>query len=263
MVVTGRRAAISFDPGRGAPSIKTVLEGEASWQTPEGRYAVSPDTFLILNEDQEYGLRSSANWMTHTFCVFFMPEDLQEAGKAIGMKGDVTGFYERLQLLRPEVGHVLGKVREVARAGESEGLEGECALADLVMTLVSLENSMIEAAGIHTAKSSVREELFRQLNLARDYALANLSKPLGLNELSGVAAMSPFHFHRVHRQAFGETPHDFVTRARISRASRLLAKGLDVEDVTLALGFESAPSFCRLFKAKTGMTPGRYRVGAL
>ena len=54
-------------------SIKTVKRGSAWYETPDGRYLVTPDTFLVLNEGQHYAMEVEAAWKTETFCPFFQP----------------------------------------------------------------------------------------------------------------------------------------------------------------------------------------------
>ena len=49
---------------------------------------------------------------------------------------------------------------------------------------------------------------------------------------------------------------------RIERAKELLIQtDMAVGDVVSAVGYQSASSFIRKFKAVTGMTPGQYREG--
>src|SRR6185503_20097450 len=89
-----------------------------------------------------------------------------------------------------------------------------------------------------------REELYRRLHRARDYARACLDQPITVNEMAGVACLSPNHFLRTFKQAFHQTPHQYLTRVRIERAQSLLTQtNQRVTDVCLAVGFESIGSF--------------------
>jgi AraC family transcriptional regulator len=153
----------------------------------------------------------------------------------------------------------LRKLRLLLSEGSLDSLEAEEAMLAAAACLVSSESAPKELGGLDQAKASTREGVFRDLNRSRDYALSSIGSKLSLDELAGIACMSPFHFHRLHRQAFGETPHEFITRARLQRATRLLQAGKHVIDVSLAVGFESVPTFSRLFKSRLGMTPGAFR----
>jgi AraC family transcriptional regulator len=51
-----------------------------------------------------------------------------------------------------------------------------------------------------------------------------LERTPSLEELAGVAAFSPCHFHRVYRAMMGETPAETLTRLRLSRAAAALIR---------------------------------------
>jgi AraC-like DNA-binding protein len=83
-----------------------------------------------------------------------------------------------------------------------------------------------------------------------------------LSQLARVAAMSPFHFLRLFRTTFGQTPHQFAMDVRLERAKRLLAEtNLSITAICDAVGYVSLGSFSTLFRNRTGMSPRDYRVG--
>lgn len=62
------------------------------------------------------------------------------------------------------------------------------------------------------------------------------------------------------RQASGEPPSTWITKAVISEAKVLLKQSdKTVLQISEDLGFPNAPFFCRYFKRETGMTPSAYR----
>lgn len=71
--------------------------------------------------------------------------------------------------------------------------------------------------------------------------------------------MSPHHFIRRFTAAFGETPHQYRTRERMTAAQRLLARGHSVTEVCLEIGFASLGSFSTLFTREVGMSPATYQ----
>ena len=65
---------------------------------------------------------------------------------------------------------------------------------------------------------------------------------------------------RLFKQAFGRTPHQFLTHRRIERAKHLLARTeRPVTEICLDVGFESLGSFSHLFRRETGASPTAYR----
>ena len=90
----------------------------------------------------------------------------------------------------------------------------------------------------------------------RDYA-----KPLDVPALARAALMSPGHFSRSFRAAFGETPYSYLMTRRIERAKALLRRGdLSVTEVCFAVGCTSLGSFSSRFTELVGESPSAYRA---
>ena len=80
------------------------------------------------------------------------------------------------------------------------------------------------------------EDLVR-LRRARDQMDRDYAKPLDVPALARTALMSPGHFSRSFRAAFGETPYSYLMTRRIERAKALLRRGdLTVTEVCFAVG---------------------------
>jgi transcriptional regulator GlxA family with amidase domain len=100
----------------------------------------------------------------------------------------------------------------------------------------------------------------RDLREARDFMRHAYGRPVSLPDVAAQANLSPYHFLRVYKRAYGETPHEFLTRLRIERAKRLLAKGShNVTEACFEVGFSSLGSFSNLFAYRVGLPPSEYR----
>jgi AraC-like DNA-binding protein len=83
---------------------------------------------------------------------------------------------------------------------------------------------------------------------------------LPLADMAQIAFMSPHHFLRSFKQAFGVTPHQYLVGLRLDAARHALAAGeLTVSEICSSVGFESLGSFSWLFKKNYGLSPERYR----
>jgi AraC-like DNA-binding protein len=74
------------------------------------------------------------------------------------------------------------------------------------------------------------------------------------------ALMSPAHFSRRFRAAYGETPYSYLMTRRIERAMALLRAGTTVTDACMAVGCTSLGSFSSRFTEIVGETPSAYRA---
>jgi AraC-like DNA-binding protein len=95
---------------------------------------------------------------------------------------------------------------------------------------------------------------------ARDMIDREYAEPLDIAALAQVALVSSAHFIRVFKTTFGETPHRYLQRRRIERASALLrGTDLSVGDICIGVGFTSFATFTRTFGEIVGETPSAHR----
>jgi AraC family transcriptional regulator len=79
-----------------------------------------------------------------------------------------------------------------------------------------------EVARLPAARAATREELYRRLHLAKEYAESAFDTALTLDDLAREAGLSPNHLLRMFEQAFGQTPHQYLTAKRLEHARHLL-----------------------------------------
>jgi AraC-like DNA-binding protein len=110
----------------------------------------------------------------------------------------------------------------------------------------------------------VNQELLANLahlRRARDLMDREYAQPLDVPALARAALMSPAHFSRQFRAAYGETPYSYLMTRRIERAKALLRRGdLSVTDVCMMVGCTSLGSFSSRFTELVGESPTAYRA---
>jgi len=88
----------------------------------------------------------------------------------------------------------------------------------------------------------------------------HLEDPLDLDRLAGVAAFSPYHFHRVWKGMVGEPLDAYVRRLRLERAAtRLKTTDRPIVDLALEAGYSTHEAFTRAFRAGFGRSPSEFR----
>lgn len=99
-----------------------------------------------------------------------------------------------------------------------------------------------------------------RLRRVREQLAAGPHEPLDLAAMASWACFSKYHFLRLFRQAYGETPIRYLSQLRLERARALLEEtDRSVTDICLDVGFESLASFSSAFRKHTGDSPQRYR----
>lgn len=101
----------------------------------------------------------------------------------------------------------------------------------------------------------------RHLLRAKDLADARYFEPLTVRDLARAARLSPAHFSREFRRAFGEAPHQYLLTRRLERAAALLrTTDRTVADICFMVGLGSVGSFTTSFRRMFGVTPTAYRA---
>jgi AraC-like DNA-binding protein len=101
----------------------------------------------------------------------------------------------------------------------------------------------------------------RHLLRAKDLIDARYREPLDVATIAQAAHLSPAHFSREFRRAFGESPHQYLLTRRLERAAGLLRNtDRSVADICLLVGLRSVGSFTTSFSRTYGMSPTSYRA---
>lgn len=97
------------------------------------------------------------------------------------------------------------------------------------------------------------------LRRARDMIDREYARPLDVATIAATAFMSPAHFSRKFREAYGESPYSYLMTRRIERACALLRAGASVTDACMAVGGTSLGSFSSRFTEIMGESPSSYK----
>lgn len=92
-----------------------------------------------------------------------------------------------------------------------------------------------------------------------EYLRAHLAERVTLDQLAGVAGLSPFHFLRQFQVRHHATPQQMLMAFRLSAAKRLLADGEAPVQVAAATGLTDQAHLTRAFMRRYGTTPARYQ----
>jgi AraC-like DNA-binding protein len=160
---------------------------------------------------------------------------------------------------RPLAGRGKRAAKAMVKHMRAQEFEPELVLCSTARrALISLNR---EIDGSRSLSSGVPDAIPVYIHLlrAKDVIDREYARPLDVATLAVAAHASTAHFARSFKQAFGETPHKYLSRRRIERAKELL-RGTDLSatDVSLEVGFQSLGSFSAAFRELVGESPGRY-----
>jgi len=278
-VLNGHGRRYEVNDYRTTLSLKSVVRGAARYETPQGHYLLTPDSFLILNDGQRYSLQFDSRVETETLCPFFQPGFLEQAVADITMMrasaarqlddtdlaAPALDFCERLYPKTGPVARALADLQAGVRASQAS-VTSAAWLEDRMYALArALAGLRLEARGeaekFPGLRPGTRMELYRRLYRGRDFLLSCYDRPLTVAAAARVAGLSPFHFQRMFKLAFGRTPMQLLQEVRLEAARGMLVHtGDDITSVCMAVGFESLGSFSWLFRKRFGVSPRAFRA---
>jgi AraC-like DNA-binding protein len=200
-----------------------------------------------------------------TLCLFFRDGYVEQAWQPlehslVGAASADAGFFERLHPKPPSISALLGRVREGLAGNAGQGwLEDR--LFEAAQALAALYGTVeIERRRVPALRASTRDEIYRRLHRGRLAIDSRLDGPVRLHEAARAACLSEFHFQRLFKEVFRETPHEYGVRRRLERAARLLRETrLPVTEICFEAGFQSPASFSTLFRRQFRISPREIR----
>ena len=199
------------------------------------------DEFLCTHEHQAGGDE----------CLSFRlsPESLD----ALGFR--VSAWQSRGLPPLPEL-MVLGELAQAVVDGESDaGLDevGLCFAARFASVVSDREAPKFVTSG-RDRKRAVD---------AAHWLASRAHEAVDLQRVAAEAGLSQFHFLRLFARVLGVTPHQFLVRARLRHAARLLSeRERSITDVALDVGFADLSNFIRTFRRAAGVSPSAFRMAA-
>lgn len=111
-------------------------------------------------------------------------------------------------------------------------------------------------------RSGYSEDIMRRMVMVTDYIKNNLTADdLSQGTMAEMAGISKDYFSRIFKNVTGLNYSKWLNTIRLEKATSLLTrKGMTLTEIAMLSGFQSIPSFNRVFREEKGMAPGEYRT---
>ncbi|MCR5829196.1 MAG: AraC family transcriptional regulator [Lachnospiraceae bacterium] len=182
----------------------------------------------------------------------------------------IMHFYRNLHVLCINTHRELvGKLTEIAYKMKdiffSEGQDKELKCCMLLMEfMLTLDEHREEfepeiAAG---GRGGYTDDVMRRMIMVTDYIKNNLTADdLSQSAMAEIAGISKDYFSRIFKNVTGMNYSKWLNMIRLEKATELLAqKDLTLTEIAMLSGFQSIPSFNRVFRDEKGMAPGEFRA---
>ncbi|WP_438008562.1 AraC family transcriptional regulator [Sorangium sp. So ce321] len=230
-------------------SVSYVRKGSFGYRVRGASFELVAGSLLVGHPGDEY--MCTHDHVAGDECLsFHLAPALVEA---LGARGEAfrTGGVPPLPGLM-----VLGELAQAAAEGRSGvGLdEAGMLFASRFVEVVSGQGRRPPEAGARDRRRAVEAALWVD---------AHAHEPIDLESAAREAGLSAFHFLRLFARVLGVTPHQYLVRARLRRAARLLAEDTrSITDIALDVGFGDLSNFVRTFHRAAGVSPRGFRKAA-
>jgi len=233
----------------GAFSIAYVRKGSFGYRCRGHAFELVAGSVLLGRPGDEY-MCTHERICGDECLVFTFAPDLAEtigAGTALWQAGCIPPVPEAM---------VFGELAQAAADGGSD-----LGLDEAGLLFAASCASLVAAQQPRALHASTRDR--RRMVEAALWLDAQAQEQIDLETAAHAAGLSPFHFLRLFAMVLGVTPHQYLVRARLRRAARLLADGdRSITDIAFEVGFADLSNFVRTFHRAAGISPRKFRQAA-
>ena len=124
----------------------------------------------------------------------------------------------------------------------------------------SIENLLIYLIRSTNNYRITGAEVPQSIHAMIDFIYDHYTESIRLDELSDVSGYNKYYMCRLFKKYFGMSPQDYIIHLRILKAKELLRDtDISIQAISDMVGIGDLNYFYRIYKARTGLSPGAYR----
>ena len=231
-------------------TVAYVKKGSFGYRARGRSYELVPGSILVGNPGDEYVCTHDHAAGDECLSII-IPADVAEEiaeGRDVWRVGALPPLAELL---------VLGELAQASVDGKSDVAVPEAGMA-LAARFVAVVSGRRPPA---SPAPSARDR--RRAVEAAGWIEAHAHEAVDLEGAAGQVGLTAFHFLRLFSRVLGVTPHQYLVRARLRRAARLLADDArSITDIAFEVGFGDLSNFVRTFHRAAGASPRGFRRAA-
>ena len=217
-----------------------------------------PNLPHLWQSDHEY-FKNDHGFITEGIVIYF-PENF--LGKDFLQKNEMYKVKQLFQLAHRGM-EIFGQTHKLV----SEIMHHLLNVTDFdqILALLNLLNilsysSEYKLLATEGYSNSMKETETDRMNRVHAYVMKNFREKVTLNDVAGIANMTPSAFSRYFKVHANKTFSDFLTEIRVGHSCKLLtSQTINISQVCYDSGFSTLSNFNRQFKAITHYNPLEYR----
>ncbi len=245
-------------------SIKVVLSGTEHYNINGQNFAVSQNEFLLVNQDVNIAMRIGKN-NAKGICLFPSEKELSDiytttTSKTLSLlddpchKEESPMFTEKRYRFKDNGTGVflINTIPHIYKALDSEySFDTNLFYTRLGEHLILDQLKVNEILnGLSSSKKSTKEELYRRVDIAKNYIEANYTNRINLEEVANAAYLSKYHFTRSFKALYKISPIQYLLQLRLNKAAELLQQEYSYKEVAFMVGFSDVKNLRKALKRR-------------
>ncbi len=105
-------------------------------------------------------------------------------------------------------------------------------------------------------KSATKKDLYKKVKRGKEMIDEYYKNAISVKDVAKESCLSEYHFFRLFKNVYGNSPHQYIIQKRLEHAMLLLQDdAYSVSDVAIETGFSDIYSFSKSFKKRFGYSP--------
>ena len=265
---------VHFEVGKSYLPMTLVYNktGRSFFRLKDRDLILEEGSYFIAGEGETFEYGSEKGMKSEQIFVFFKSNLIEVLNEDPGFAGEeLTGISEAID----EPAEFYGKVfrndlvfsEQINFLGKSirllskEGLPAEEKFAEIMCSLLYRRYGMeSEVERIKRVKKSSRYEIYRKLNIAREFIRLYFEDKISVEDVAGYSGISKYYLIRLFKDVYKITPYNYILALRMNKAMNMLKLSeKSITEICFDAGFESTSTFSLFFKRYTGFSPRDFR----
>jgi AraC family transcriptional regulator len=254
-------------------SLKYVIDKCIYYKSGKKEYAVHAGDFLLACRQPDVKAYFDSQNPVKSICIDIRPETVEEAynvmtADGIDFDNFLSGylkqphFFETVCPVHSNISfstqlHELVLAIQNNRAGELVNKEW---FLNLTEKIIHHEYGHYRAINnLAALKTETKKELLKRLLKAKQYIDEQYLFIKDITEVAAYCNLSEFHFFRSFRQAFGNSPYQYILKKRLQEAVIMIHENkFSITAIAHHCNFPDLPTFSKAFKRQFGYSPSRF-----
>lgn len=244
--------------------ILLMIQGNAVFETPSGRYDLKEGTGLFINSGILHRVFESDSVNSMYICVNFKPSFIDNQENSLIYRDYVRSVIENAELqsfaLYSEPWHkeILETVREMNESYNCQEYGYEVSMRLQIYKIWRLILAHYQKQIEKTAVVALSDR--QRIHSLKQFIHLKYMHHITLKDIAYAGHVSQSECCRIFRRTEQMSPIQYLRKYRISQSTKYLdCTGLSIADISYQVGFESTSYFISCFRREMLCTPGEYR----